>query len=96
MPGGRCTRGLACENNKHASIVTTGSPGHPGIPCTMVLRFPSRSPRGPGFLAPVDRESLHDLGASVGAPEPHDFSVRSARPRQLRAPASTASRARRP
>jgi hypothetical protein len=26
MPGARCTRSLACESEKHASIVTTGSP----------------------------------------------------------------------
>src|SRR5690242_15663499 len=42
----------------------------------MVLRFPSRSSRGPGFLAPVNRGLLRDLSASVGAPEPHDFAVR--------------------
>jgi hypothetical protein len=38
---------------KHTSLVTTGSPETPGLPCAMVLRLISRSPRGPGFLAPV-------------------------------------------
>jgi len=36
-PGARCTRSLACKNKKHTSIVTTGSPETPGIPCAMVL-----------------------------------------------------------
>jgi hypothetical protein len=47
------TRSLVCEVGKHTSIVTTGWPKHSGIPCAMVLRFPSCSSRGPGFLAPV-------------------------------------------
>jgi hypothetical protein len=36
-PGARCTRSLACEVKKHTSIVTTGSPDRPGLPCAMVL-----------------------------------------------------------
>src|SRR5438309_7749003 len=32
MPGARCTRSLACKIKKHTSVVTTGSPGSPGIP----------------------------------------------------------------
>jgi len=27
MPDARCTRGLACENKKHTSVVTTGPDG---------------------------------------------------------------------
>jgi hypothetical protein len=27
MPGARCTRSLACDENKHTSVVTTGSDG---------------------------------------------------------------------
>jgi hypothetical protein len=44
----------------------------------MVLRLISCSPRGPGFLAPVIPEKLasQELGASVGASGPHDFTVR--------------------
>jgi hypothetical protein len=37
MPGVLRTRSLACENEKHASIVTTGSPKRSDIPCAMVL-----------------------------------------------------------
>jgi hypothetical protein len=63
-----------------------------GIPCAMVLRFPSCSSRGPGFLAPVAREFVHELGASVGAPEPHDFAVRDSTARLAAPSASIASR----
>ena len=58
----------------------------------MVLRFPSCSSRGPGFLAPVAREFVHELGASVGAPEPHDFAVRDSTARLAAPTASIASR----
>ena len=45
-PGAQCTRSLACSyETKHTSVVTTGSPDHPGVSCTMVLRLPSCSPR---------------------------------------------------
>jgi hypothetical protein len=37
MPGARRTRSLACEIKKHTSVVATGSPRTPGIPCAMVL-----------------------------------------------------------
>jgi hypothetical protein len=37
MPGARCARSLACENKKHTSVVTTVTPGSPGIPRAMVL-----------------------------------------------------------
>jgi hypothetical protein len=43
----------------------------------MVLRLISRSPRGPGFLAPVIPEKLasQELNASVGASGPHDCTL---------------------
>jgi hypothetical protein len=53
----------------------------------MVLRLISRSPRGPGFLAPViGAMRLHrrPLGISVGMPGPHDFAVRPGRARLTR------------
>jgi hypothetical protein len=38
MPDAQCTHSLACElGNKHTSVVTTGPPKTPGIPCAMVL-----------------------------------------------------------
>jgi hypothetical protein len=37
MPGVQCTRSLACESKKHTSVVTTVTPGSPGIPYAMVL-----------------------------------------------------------
>jgi len=36
-PGARCTHSLACKMKKHTSVVTTGSPEKPGLPCAMVL-----------------------------------------------------------
>jgi hypothetical protein len=46
----------------------------------MVLRFPSRSPRGPGSLAPVACKIIisRKLDISVGISGPHDFAVRFA------------------
>src|SRR5436305_12396497 len=37
MPGAQCARSLACKIKKHTSIVTTVTPGSPGIPRAMVL-----------------------------------------------------------
>jgi hypothetical protein len=37
MPGVHCARSLACEIKKHTSVVTTVTPGSPGIPRAMVL-----------------------------------------------------------
>src|SRR6516165_10727761 len=48
-----CTRSLACRMKKHTSKYTTGTPQQAGTPCAMVLRFPSCSPRRPGFFATV-------------------------------------------
>src|SRR3954449_11903929 len=36
-PGARRTRSLACKIKKHTSVVTTGLPSLPGLPCAMVL-----------------------------------------------------------
>jgi hypothetical protein len=37
MPGARRARSLACKSKKHTSVVTTVTPGSPGIPRAMVL-----------------------------------------------------------
>jgi hypothetical protein len=68
MPDARRTRSLAC-NKKHTSVVATGTPETAGIPCAMVLRFPSCSPRRPGFIvsvAPEKRQLLEDLISASG------------------------------
>jgi hypothetical protein len=68
---------------KHTSVVTTGSPETPGLPCAMVLRFPSRSPR---CAKPVShRRHRHWV------PGPHDFAVRAGADRLAAPPASIAS-----
>ncbi len=43
------------KNKKHTSVVTASLPKQSGIPRAMVLRFPSCSPRRPGFFASVPR-----------------------------------------
>jgi hypothetical protein len=66
------------NENNHTSIVTTGSPETPGLPCAMVLTVSF-------VLSPVTGLFCHrrladpssaKLDASVGASGPHDFSVR--------------------
>ena len=36
-PGVLCTRSLACNERKHTSKFTTGTPKRSGLPCAMVL-----------------------------------------------------------
>jgi hypothetical protein len=63
---------------KHTSVVTTGSPVSPGLPCAMVLTAYF-------VLSPVTglcchrrlRNCFRQLDASVGASGPHDFAVRA-------------------
>src|SRR5204863_2608081 len=92
MPGARCARSLACKIKKHTSIVTTVTPGSPGIPRTMVLTVSFA-------LFPVTGLYCHRrfaftarLDASVGASEPHDFAVRLTCCSSKAPSASTASR----
>jgi hypothetical protein len=84
-----CARKVKAHKHSHHRLA-----GHSGIPCAMVLRFPSCSSRGPGFLAPVigAMRSIRQLDASVGAPEPHDFAVRDSTARLAVLHASIASR----
>ena len=68
---------MARLQNKKQAAVTTGSAKSSGIPCAMVLRLIRDLPGEPGFLAPIiARLVTTRLGASVGAPGPHDFAVR--------------------
>ena len=59
---------------------------HSGLPCAMALRLTSCSPRRPGFFVTVTCELSCKLDASVGASEPHDFTVRNWRARLARHP----------
>src|SRR5256714_6581304 len=76
---------------KHTSIVTTVTPGSPGIPCATVLTVSF-------VLFPVTglcchrRLRVRKLDASVGASEPHDFAVRLTCCSSAAPSASTASR----
>jgi hypothetical protein len=94
MPDAQCARSLVCKLEKAHKHSHHGHTGTAGIPRAMVLRVPSCSSRGPGFLAPVIGGSFRRLDASVGTPEPHDFAVRDGT-FVRRAIASTASRTQR-
>jgi len=93
MPGARCARSLACKLKKHTSIVTTVTPGSPGIPRAMVLTVSFA-------LSPViglcchrrKRNYFRQLDASVEASGPHDFAVRITCCSSKAPTASTASR----
>jgi hypothetical protein len=93
MPGAQCTRSLVCENKQTHELVTTVTPGQPGIPYTMVLRLTSCSPRRSGLFVTVAGGYLfRQLDAGVEASEPHDLAVRKIGALVLALPASTASR----
>jgi len=89
MPGVLRTRGLVCKQKTH-ELVTTGPPKQSGTPCAIGFNGLLRAlPGEPGFLAtvtPEKRLASHELSASVGAPEPHDFAVRADITRQLMPP----------
>jgi hypothetical protein len=80
MPGARCARSLACKIKKHTSVVTTVTPGSPGIPRAMVLTVSFVLSPVTGLVCHRHRRSfLRQLDTSVGASGPHDFAVRSKR-----------------
>ena len=85
MPGARCTRGLVCKSVQKGAHEHTGSAEASDIPCAMVLRLISCSPRRAGLvvtvargiaLDPIGSMRNHELDASIGASGPHDFAVR--------------------
>jgi hypothetical protein len=51
-PGAQCTRSLVCKVES-TRVRNHGFAETSGLPCAMVLRLISRSPRGPGSFAPV-------------------------------------------
>jgi hypothetical protein len=68
----------ACKQK--AGGVTTGSAKSSGLPCAMVLTVSFVLSPGTGLSCPRHPQSarcaLKEFSASVGAPGPHDFSVR--------------------
>ena len=74
-------------------LVTTGTPRHHGIPCTMFYSLFRALPGDRAFLPPsLCGSSPAKLDASVGASGPHDFAVREPSPLVCGATASIASR----
>src|SRR5438477_10160026 len=92
MPGAQCARSLACKIKKHTSIVTTVTPGSPGIPRAMVLTVSFVLFPVTGLVCHRRLASTAKLDASVGASEPHDFAVRLTCCSSAAPSASTASR----
>jgi hypothetical protein len=81
MPGVQRTRSLACENEKHASKSTTGSPNNSGTPCAMVLTVSFAISLVSRALLPPSQAAMRKhrrpLDISVGISGPRDFAVRS-------------------
>jgi hypothetical protein len=72
---------------KHTSVVTTGSPEKPGLPCAMVLTASFVLSPAIGLSChrrKRNAQALSPLDASVEASGPHDFAVRKSavRPRK--------------
>src|SRR5258708_28001253 len=80
------------NKTKHTSIVTTVTPGSPGIPRAMVLRLTSRSPRRSGLLSPSSALLHTDLTPASGRQNHTTSPSASARFVHRVPPASTASR----
>jgi hypothetical protein len=65
-PGAQCTRSLACESKKHTSVVTTGSPELPGLPCALVLTAYNVLPGDRALLPPSPALLIADLTPASG------------------------------
>jgi hypothetical protein len=61
------TRSLGCESEEARNIVTTGSPKHAGIPCTMVYGLLRALLGDRACLPPSLTNVIRKLDASVGA-----------------------------
>src|SRR5258705_676460 len=69
---------------KSTGVSNQGYTATAGIPCTMVLRLIRALPGDRALLPPSFVDRTHELSASVGAPEPHDFAVRDSRIRRAK------------
>ena len=88
MPGVFRTRSLVCENEKHTSKVTTGTPNTSAFPARWFYGLLRGLPGEPGFLATVPavmRQHHRPVDTSVGVSGRRDFAVRDTRSRQSRA-----------
>ena len=71
------SRVQVAQKNAHTSIQVQRRQSD--IPCAMALRLTSYSPRWSGLVVTVtpEKRASHELSASIAAPGPHDFAVRS-------------------
>jgi hypothetical protein len=96
-PGARCTRSLACEIGKHTSVVTTGPPERPGLPCAMVLTAYFALSPVIGLVCHRHRRKFTSANLTPASRRQDHTILPSARRRvRLRATASIASRSQRP
>src|SRR5437588_11189429 len=83
MPDAQCARSLASKIKKHTSIVTTVTPGSPGIPRAMVFTVSFVLSPVIGLVCHRHRQvTTYQLDAGVEASGPHDFAVRVSTVRQ--------------
>ena len=76
----RAAPAVSCAKvRKKGAHEHTGQRRQSDIPCAMALRLTSCSPRWSGLVVTVIPEKLasQELDASIAAPGPHDFAVRS-------------------
>ena len=73
-PAVSCAKNCTVGAHEH-----TGERKHSDIPCATALRLISCSPRWSGLVVTVtpEKRASHELSASIAAPGPHDFAVRS-------------------
>src|ERR1700694_1417546 len=82
MPGARCARSLVCKVES-TRVVTTVTPGSPGIPYAMVLTVSFVLSPVTGLVCHRHRRNcLRQLDASVGASGPPAFAIRVSTVRQ--------------
>jgi hypothetical protein len=91
-PGARCTRGLVCKHAQKNAHEHTGSAEASGLPCAMVLRLITRSPRRSGFLVTVTSRILPRGLTPASGRQDHTTSPSASRPFVKGPSASTASR----
>ena len=79
MPGARCTRGLVCQELRIWRTRAYRFSGNtPASPAQWLYGLLRALPGGAGLLSPSPAETCSaELSASIAAPGPHDFAVRS-------------------
>src|SRR5579863_5717404 len=83
MPGDRLTRSSACKNKSTQISPPQVRRNNPAFPARWLYGFLRALSGDRALLSPSLANHLRQLDASVEAPRPHDFAVRSIVTRQL-------------